>query len=264
MGGLVRRGFGVGRGAGRGVRIGTWGAALIAAAIGGEAGATVLTFDQGRSATGAEVIPAGAGGTVAPDYGDRVTGPAMAVTGGTFTYGNRGEGFTPNVVVDYAPASRARLWTTDYGDLVNVMFVLANSGGEMAIRLTADPGFEVLLYGFDLGGWPRTDYTIDGVSVIADGTTLDARSDVPVEGDASGPGQTTIAFATPLRGIDLLIAIDFANLPVGLQDNIGIDNVRFGQHPRPIPLPAALPLSASALALLGVAAWRSARPRRRT
>jgi hypothetical protein len=71
------------------------------------------------------------------------------------------------------PDARARLWQTGYGDLVNVAF------GE-------GPG--------ELAGWPEADYTIAAVEVFAGAATLYSATDVLVEGNASGPRDTTFAF----------------------------------------------------------------------
>lgn len=224
--------------------------AAIVAIISSNAGATILVFDQARSATGADVIPTRAGATVPQDYGDRVTGSSMAVPGGAFTYGNGGEDFTPNVVVDYFSGNNVSLWTIQYGDLTNVMFASAGSN-VMSLRLTADPGFDVLLYAFDLAGWPLSDYTINEVTITSGGTTLFSQSNVLVEGNATGPGHTSFDFTSPLMGPDLLIDIDFANIVAGQQDNLGIDNIRFGQNPPPGITPTRIPEPGS-LALFGV------------
>lgn len=228
------------------------------------AAATILLFDQERdAATGTIVGPAGSGGRVPADYGDGVTGPVMAVLGGSFTYGDGGEGFTPDVTVDvYTSLStptdpRAKLWQTGYGDLVNV--VLGEGPGIegapiLYIRLSAAPDFVVDLYGFDLAGFGQ-DYTIAGVSVLDGATPLFSQTNVLVEGNASGPLHTSFDFVPPLSGQQLLVQIDVSNLPAGIQDNIGIDNVRFGQTP--IPEPGTAVLLLTALALTG-----AARPRR--
>jgi hypothetical protein len=265
---LGRRGRALiaGRIAGRAARI-TFAVALagMLACTAGEAGATLLTFDQSRSATGALVIPTQAGSNVPQDYGDRVTGSPMAVPGGAFTYGNGGEGFTPNVAVEYFSGNNVSLWTSQYGDLTNVMFASAGSN-VMNVRLTADLGYEVLLYQFDLAGWPESDYTINEVTVTSGGTTLFSQSNVLVEGNATGPRHTPFEFTSPLSGFELVIGIDFANIAFGQQDNIGIDNIRFGQNPppagRPIPIPepGSMVLFAMGLALLGIARRRNASP----
>lgn len=222
--------------------------------------ATILTFDETRSSSaGNPVIPTVSGFAVPDDYGDRASGPSVAVPGGAFTYGEAGEGFTPDVVVDIFSGSASpsgpgtSLWETQYGDLLNVVF--GNNGSQsLSVVLTADPGFDVLLYGFDLGGWPDTDYTVAGVRVRSGSTLLFADTDVLVEGDFTGPRHTSFAFATPLVGPQLAIEIDTSNLAAGQQDDIGIDNVRFGQTPPPVPEPGAgllAGLGLGALALRG-------------
>ena len=211
------------------------------------AGATILLFDQTRdAATQTTVVETSAGAPVAQDYGDRVTGALHTVPGGQFTYGEAGEGFTPNIEVRYYSDSSTdagvSLWTTDYGDLHNVAFGAPNSYS-LNISLVADPGFEVLLYGFDLAGWSNADYVISTVRVWRPESTVFADESVHIDGDGDDPRHTTFAFASPLRGPDLLIQVDYGNLPGGLRDNIGIDNIRFGQTPpAPVPEPATIAL----------------------
>lgn len=213
---------------------------------------TILVFDQERDGQSI-VVPTSSGGTPPSDYGDHVTSAAMPVPGGIFTYGNAGEGFTPHVGVDIFAAgatptdSHVRLWQTGYGDLANVIFTEGPgiAGAPMlSVRLTAEVGYRVELYGFDLAGF-GADYTIAGVTVLAGTDTLFSELDVLVEGDMTGPRHTTFAFDDPLSAPELLLQIDLSNLPSNLQDNVGLDNLRFGQHP-PIPEPASLLLGAIA------------------
>ena len=202
------------------------------------ASATILTFDQERdAATQSTVQPTSSGGALPADYGNGVTGAVMAVPGGSFTYGDGGEGFTPDVTVDILAGSttdaRVSLWQSGYGDLVNVIF--ADGPGTagaplLSVRFTAALGFAVDLYGFDLAGF-GLDYVIAGVSVLAGATTLFSETDVLVQGDASGPPRTSFAFGTPLSASELLLLVDLSNLAPGIQDNVGMDNIRFGQMP---------------------------------
>ena len=119
---------------------------LIAASVLGvwasEARASILLFDQMREL--GVVVPTVSGNDVPQDYGDRVAGSMQAVPGGLFTYGEAGEGFTPNLVVDYFSnvpfGSGVSLWQDSYGDLINVVFGNQNSN-MMSVRLTADAGF---------------------------------------------------------------------------------------------------------------------------
>ena len=209
--------------------------------------ATVLEFDQIR--VSGEVVPTISGNAVPQDYGDRVTGAVVDVAGGQFTYGNAGEGYTPNILVEYftgaatATNPGVSIWQTGYGDLTNVIFGNNNSLS-LNVRLTADPGYQVQLYHFDLAGYPGSDYVIDAVRV-SDGTTaLAEQFDVPVEGDAVGARHSAFDFASPLTAAQLLIEIDYGNLAGSQQDNIGLDNLRFGQSP-----PAMVPLPPTGLLL---------------
>jgi len=212
--------------------------------------ATILLFDQIR--VGGTIVPTISGNSVPQDYGDHATGPSVSAPGGSFTYGEAGEGFTPNVMADYfttANSPGSSLWEVGFGDLTNVLFGNQNSLS-MNVLLTADAGFDVLLYGFDLGGWPNADYVINAVSVFDGLTPLFSQGNVLVEGDAVGPGRTSFAFGSALVGNSLLIEIDYSNLLGGQQDNIGIDNIRFGQDPLPqaaVPEPSTLWLLLSAL-----------------
>jgi hypothetical protein len=216
--------------------------------------ASIIEFDQIR--IGGIVVPTISGNAVPEDYGDRITGSVVNVSGGQFTYGNGGEGFTPNIVLDYFAENaipnnpRVGLWGDGYGDLTNVLLGNNNSIS-LNVKLTADTGFDVQLYDFDLAGWPTTDYTIDAVSVLSGTDTLFSQNNVLVEGDGTGAGHTSFDFATPLAGAELLIQIDYGNLAGGQQDNIGIDNIRFGQNPPAVvPLPAAWMLFGSGLAAI--------------
>jgi hypothetical protein len=234
--------------------------------------ATILHFDQERDAgMHSTVVPASSGGKLPADYGDRVTGAVMAVPGGRFTYGEAGEGFTPNVVVDIfsaaatATQARVNLWQTGYGDLVNVIFAEGpgiNGAPLLSVRLTADPGHVVDLYGFDLAGF-GSDYVIAGVVVLAASGTLFAQTGVLVQGDALGPGHTAFSFATPLSAPELLLQVDLSNLPPSLQDNVGLDALRFGQTPPPaITEPATALLLSAGLAVTAAVGGRRRRNRR--
>jgi len=238
------------------------GVALFAALPMQSAHATVLLFDQQRDAATQSVVgPTTSGGTLPADYGDNVTAAVMAVPGGTFTYGDAGEGFTPDITVDIFSdaatpiAPRAILWQTGYGDLINVVFGEGpGTGGSpgLNVRLSAAPGYTVDLYGFDLGGWNNTDYTIAAVSVLAGAATLFAATDVLVEGNFTGLRHTPFAFDTPLSAPEILIRLDLSNLVSGLQDNVGIDSIRFGQTPPHVPEPGTALLLLGGLTLAAV------------
>ncbi len=253
---------------------GVRGALLVLAvtSLGTPARATVLTFDQVR--IGGSVVPTISGNAVPQDYGDRVSGEIMPASGGSFTYGEGGEGYTPAVEVEYfggsatSVTSAASLWHDGYGTLENVLFGNQNSS-TLNVRLTADAGVDVLLYGFDLGGWYRTDHTVGAIRVLSGGQPLFEAFDVVVHGAVGGPGRTTIAFATPIAAHALLLTVDSANLAGGQQDNIGLDNIRFGQSVPPdgtgddgeggesVPEPASVVLAALAVGALAARRRRS-------
>jgi hypothetical protein len=222
--------------------------------------ATILLFDQQRDAgTQSTVVATASGGRVPADYGDQVTAAVMAVPGGFFTYGEAGEGFTPDVTVDIFSAaatatdSRVNLWQTGYGDLVNVIFPEGpgTAGAPMlSVRFTASPGFAVDLYGFDLAGF-GSDYVVAGVSVFAGTTVLFSEVNVLVQGDLSDPRHTNFVFTTPLSAPELLLQVDLSNLAPGIQDNVAMDSIRFGQTPPPaVPEPVTALLLLAGLALV--------------
>ena len=230
------------------------------------ASATILLFDEARDAAGGTtVVPASAGSLLPLDYGDNVSAAAMPVPGGVFTYGEAGEGFTPDVSVEIFTSLAtptdpgARQWQSGYGDLTNIVF--SNGPGtqgapQLFVRLSAAPGFAVDLYGFDLAGFGQ-DYTIAGVSVLDGSTALFSATNVLIEGNALGALHTSFDFATPLSAQELLVVIDVSNLAASIQDNVGLDNVRIGQTPpRVVPEPSALALASLAAIGLG---WRRRR-----
>ena len=227
--------------------------ALMVMPISGQA--TILEFDQIRES--GIVIPTISGRAVEQDYGDRAAAATVNVSGGQFTYGSAGEGYTPNVVLDYfsgiaTPANPGvSTWADDYGDLHNAI-IGGNNSLSLNVRFTADTGYEVQLYHFDLAGWPNADYIINGVSIVGDSAILYSQSNVLVEGDLNGVRRTAFDFSAPLSAQELLIQIDYSNLGGGSHDNIGIDNIRFGQNPpAAVPLPPAwLMLGSGLLAML--------------
>lgn len=201
--------------------------------------ATILTFD-----------PAAPNFTnVDQSYGDRITSTSQ----GGFLYGVGSEGFTPNVVVGYGPAGAdpAR-WTTGYGDLVNILFKDADSFPVLEIDLVADAGFVVRLFDFDMAAYnpafssPPSIRSLQILDMDDGGAVLFGQSDVAI----SETTHTTFQFQSPLTSRSLRIRFDSGNLG-GLSDDIGIDNIRFGQAEAvaAVPEPAGLTLAGLALTL---------------
>jgi hypothetical protein len=232
---------------------GTLAVAALAAvlALTSSARASVLTFDIFDETEPLYMENFPEGYRINGEYGDRIVdGTPQTATNGTttFEYGEAGEGYTPNVTVDYGPYSiftgGPSLWRYNYGDLTRVLFQGSTFTGAgydydvLDIVFVADPGYDVVLHDFDLGGWNETDYTINGVTVY-DGipfpfltpmNQIYEEFDVPVAG--AGPDSTHV---TPLTsgGVSpqahvLWLRIDASNLGA-TSELIGIDNIRFSQ-----------------------------------
>lgn len=177
------------------------------------------------------------------DYGDRVTATTMTSGTEVYNYGSL-HGFTPNVTLDIG--NNPALWGNSFGDLTGVVYpAYTTSPSLLTLVFTADPGYNVRLHGFDLGGWPTTDYTINSVEIQDGvGNPIFEQTNATIAG--TGPSHTSFDFATPLEDDLLVLTIDSSNLGID-SDNIGLDNVAFSQVV--IPEPAAAPLT-GLLALL--------------
>ncbi|MEM7754073.1 MAG: hypothetical protein AAF297_00385 [Planctomycetota bacterium] len=216
----------------------------VATAVGmttGLASATVLTFDP---------MP-GNGVALNNAYGDRVV---SAMQDG-FSYGLM-FGPTPNIEVSYGSASGGSLlhWGPSYGDLENIVYGPAG-GQEVRVAMSADDGWLVELHGFDVAGWPNADYTINEVRVEVDGQVAFSESDAFIRGataDGEGKVHTSYDFGRAIVGSEVTIVLDVANIGAGSQDNIGIDNIAFGQV---VPGPGVI-------AVLGAAGFAAGRRRR--
>lgn len=203
---------------------------------------SVLTFDIAGMGN-YDDIPAA--------YGDNIT----ATTDGGFSYG-QGNGFTPNIVVDYATlntstgavvATNLDWWNNDYGDLQGVAFPV-NGSSIAELTLSAAPGFLVRLNSFDLAGYNHWDHPNSQVRILngAGQVVLDY-SPVTIEGDANGPQHST--FLPNLVGSTIRIRFAYNDW------NIGIDNVNFDElagNPTGIPEPGTWLLSAAGLSMLAL------------
>lgn len=193
------------------------------------ASATVLTFDVAGGVSNFANVP--------QSYGDNV---AAAVDGLGHSYGVGAEGFTPNVTVSYGtPGEDPALWTTSYGDLTNVLFNDADGDTTFTLRLTAATGYLVDLYGFDIASFINAGQTIRGFTVrdVGANSVLFSQGSTAI----SGATHNAISFATALSANDVELVIDLTGLG-SVSDDIGIDNVRFGQALAPVagvPEPAA-------------------------
>jgi len=207
------------------------GVALVATALAAPvARATVLTFDADL----------GYGAAIPQDYGDRV----VAATMGAYHYESEG-GWTPNVETAYAtehPETFVTFYWDSYNDLVGVAndeYADDHADTGFSIILTADPGYEVVLYGFAVGNW---DYMALSVPISVKGSAnqvlYDERVSLP---NRYGPHADLDFRAAPLVAQQLTIHLDVSQLEPAMwypaaADSFGLDNIAFGQVPEPATL----------------------------
>ncbi len=179
------------------------------------------------------------------NYGDRVTSSPDAF-GHQYLLVDDGLGTTPNVEAAYGDSLPA-IWTSGYGDLVNVLLNDRDGDTSLNITLTADPGFEVGLFGFDLAAFQDTGQTIPGLQVrnATNDAVLFSQGQTFVTGDT----RNDFDFSGGLFATAIVIDIDLTGLGT-LSDNIAIDNVHFAQQASPIPIPAAFFLLGACLPAL--------------
>lgn len=188
---------------------------------------------------------------VYPGYGENISSTQVGTPGTDsviFQYGVGSEGFTPNVIARYGPFSiftgGPELWREGYGDLDGVLYQGSRFGvppigtnyNMLDVVLIADAGWDVQLYGFDLGAFGG-DLAINSVAVyggvpfpfLAPNNDVFKEDNVVVAGTGS---RTTFDFDAllggPLTSQMIWIRIDANNLGDG-SENIAIDNIRFGQ-----------------------------------
>ena len=195
--------------------------------------ATVLTFD---------LNPDVSNGQAPGNYGDNVSDATTDVDGtgaaaaGSYTIG--AEGATPNVTIDYAfptaSGGEELVWTDDYSDLTNILYVEPDGLEGFAFELTADVGYQVELSSFTLGNYGSavTFEMIAFVDFAPAWNVLDY-----MLGDFNSPSQVVTPtnenagpdFGDPLKGSVITVYLDFTGVPAGNTDNIGLDNITFSQ-----------------------------------
>ena len=166
-------------------------------------------------------------GTIPQAYGDRI----VALDDDFYHYDEQGEGFTPNIEVSYTTSDGQdpSHWGTGYGDLVNIYFENNDGNGSGEVVLTADYGYEVVLYSFDMSAYTNAfsiDPTIDAVRVQGcSPTPLFEQLNAVI----SRTTHTTYDFtASLLQAREIRVQFESGNLG-GLSDDIAFDNIRFGQ-----------------------------------
>jgi hypothetical protein len=216
--------------------LGLLAAAGVVCGFGLEAQATSIDFNNavGGSANCVE-------NSLQPCFGSHVNNTTDPNGFGTYGVGN---GFTPNVEVDYTGTNQ-RIVTSYAGAIYATSF----HGSQHIFTLTADAGFnvqlnEILVRNVDLPGLSQS----ETFEVWADGVHLSSFDAV-----YSGLGGTSTTFT-------------FANLVaqtisiIGDSALVGIGAANFDQIAlAATPIPAALPLFGAGLAGLGFAGWRKKR-----
>jgi hypothetical protein len=240
----------------------TLGLAIAMGALGGVSQASILTFDScGTSATSA-ILTQCSMGLVNPAYGDRVTGATTdaASPAPDRSYGEAGEGYTPNVVTDI---TGARGWGFGYGLLTNVIFA-EGTAGLLNLTLTADAGFRVGLMSFDLGAFapPQGGYQGIGLTVRDETNALLYNQTVTVD----ATDLTQLINVQSGNGGFLRLTLDVTSLPFDAsnfvfdRESVGIDNIRFNQTAastgQDVPEPTTFALVGGAALLLAVRARR--------
>lgn len=220
-------------------------AALATCLFGPAAGAhaTILTFDISGGVSNGIAVPQG--------YGDNVT---MSPQSG-HSYGVGAEGFTPNVTVSYGSlGERPDLWTTGYGDLTNVLYNEIDGDQTLTVTFTAAAGFNVTLFDFDMASFTGNP-VVPGITVRdTDTNNLLFSLGATV---VPGTGHTSITPNATAR--ELALVINLTGLG-GTSDNVGLDNLRFGQSVvSTIPEPATLGILS-----LGLGGLLALRRRRRS
>lgn len=196
--------------------------ALIVSSVAGTNAAT-LTFDNACG------IPCSNGGAISQSYGD--------IAGVDVEYdGNPG-----------APGLEPFLfWDSAYSDLTNVAYYA--DGATLSFLSTGSLG--VTLSSLDLGAWPNTNRSL-GFLV----TDLATNTEVFNTGLLVVSGLVRSSFSPNLFsniGLQITFFGDFFNG--------GVDNVVYSAGGSTVvPLPAALPLMAGGLGLLGLMGWRRKR-----
>ena len=185
--------------------------------------ATILTFD-------------GVPSHLLQAYGDNVVAEVDPITG--YRYG-RGNGFTPNVTVEYVSANGGlEIYSSGYAPLFNA---LGDTQYDVAgsVILTAEPGYLVRLNSFRVAPWTNGQGT--SLEVVVGNTQLISTNLPPVRGQAELFVLGDLAIAGSVR-------IGMSRFGDWAIDDIDFDQVL-------IPSPAGI----APLALASVALFRRRR-----
>ena len=216
--------------------------ALFLMSVACPAAATTLTFDVNPlPVSNAQLLP--------QEYGDRVVDATTDVLGsgaaaaGSYLVGS--EGATPNVTVEHDSTGDEVLWTTGYGDLVNV------SWRAQSVIFTADTGFFVTFDSFDIACFGCSDGSLGPTVSLLDGGGNELWSTNGNITFADGGAHETITPVPTVTASVIELVFNYAGTEVSA-DFVGIDNLRFSQE---VPAPPAVLL----VGLAGLGLLRASR-----
>ncbi len=197
----------------------------------------VLTFDQNGFANGVSVDQT---------YGDRVSGSPDSNGHAYSIIPGAGLGLTPNVAVEFVTGGdNLNLWSGGYGDLSTVLYKASSTNSDhLEITFTADPGFEVGLFGFDLAAF-GSNLPVDGMEIRDGfGNVLWSQGSTLIPGAAA---HASFDFASGLFAPQLTLDLDYATAA----SLMGIDNIHFAQRAgAQVPEPASACLVAMVCGML--------------
>jgi hypothetical protein len=138
-------------------------------------------------------------------------------------------------------------WGPQYSNLTNVAYGY-DASVTAEIFLTPHAGYSVTLSSLDLGAWPNTDRTSQLTVVNGSNSVLYSSGAITISGTTASHFLLNL---TSSNGI----GIEFGPNAY----DVGIDNVVFSANLTATPLPAALPLFAGGLGILGLVGARRKR-----
>jgi hypothetical protein len=192
--------------------------------------ASILTFDTCGGSGTAAILTNCSGGSVNPNYGDRVTSTTTDANGTQDrSYGESGEGFTPNITVGYSSGFG---WGTGFSNLTNVIYT-DGASGLLDITFSADSGFRARLLGFSLGAFlpPQNGFQGVSVSIFDESNTQLFTQSYSVA--ASDVNQVISVQSGDGGFLRLRLDVTALNFNPGIFDfsreSVGIDNIRFAQ-----------------------------------
>lgn len=219
-------------------------AALAALGCASASYATVLTFDFSSYANGL---------SLSQSYGDRVTGSTMTYNADprVYFYGSTG-GYTPNVTVGYRSYNNSSdvaltSYEFNYGNLERIAYLNQEASQGYSLVFAADAGHTVTLGSFDFATWGNVptpvEFTIYDENNVALWTSGQVTPDI---------GATLHHTLSPyITGDYLRLAVNLSQIGSNAADNLGIDNIVFGQDGNlAVPEPATLGVVGSSLLLL--------------